>query len=148
MNRLTERFSNGQAAVYGCGSNCKYDYKYCNNHLEDCPTINEIYEKLAKYEDTGFEPDEIEKLHKSCALEVGQDVYVLTQYSSHRDYEVIKCRINRKTVKRRNTFSVSGHYANGNYYNGTFVENSIGRNVFVSEEEANVKCNELNAKRC
>ena len=51
MERLTERFSNGQAAVYGCGNNCKYDYKYCNNHLEDCPTINEIYEKLASYED-------------------------------------------------------------------------------------------------
>lgn len=51
MERLTERFSNGQAAVYGCGNNCKYDYKYCNNHLEDCPTINEIYEKLAAYED-------------------------------------------------------------------------------------------------
>lgn len=51
MERLTERFSNGQAAIYGCGNNCKYDYKYCNNHLEDCPTINEIYEKLAAYED-------------------------------------------------------------------------------------------------
>lgn len=51
MERLTERFSNGQAAVYGCGSNCKYDYKYCNNHTEDCPTIIEIYEKLAHYED-------------------------------------------------------------------------------------------------
>ena len=51
MERLTERFSNGQACVYGCGDNCKYDYKYCNNHLEDCPTINEIYEKLASYED-------------------------------------------------------------------------------------------------
>lgn len=51
MKRLTERFSNGQAAVQGCGSNCEYDYKYCNNHLEDCPTINEIYEKLATYED-------------------------------------------------------------------------------------------------
>lgn len=51
MERLTERFKNGQAAVYGCGSNCKYDYKYCESHLEDCPTISEIYEKLAEYED-------------------------------------------------------------------------------------------------
>lgn len=51
MERLTERFENGQAAVLGCGNNCKYDYKYCNNYLEDCPTIGEIYEKLAAYED-------------------------------------------------------------------------------------------------
>ena len=51
MERLTERFSNGQAAVYGCGSNCKHDYKYCDSYLENCPTISEIYEKLAYYED-------------------------------------------------------------------------------------------------
>lgn len=51
MERLTERFENGQAAVLGCGNNCKYDYKYCNNYLKDCPTIGEIYEKLAAYED-------------------------------------------------------------------------------------------------
>lgn len=70
MERLTERFKNGQAAVYGCGNNCKYDFKYCNNHLEDCPTINEIYEKLAAYEDL----EEQGKLLKlPCA--VGDTVY-------------------------------------------------------------------------
>lgn len=51
MERLTERFSNGQAAVYGCGNNCKWDYKYCADARENCPTINEIYEKLATFED-------------------------------------------------------------------------------------------------
>ena len=35
MERLTERLDNGQAAVNGCGENCKYDYKYCRNHYED-----------------------------------------------------------------------------------------------------------------
>lgn len=147
MDRLTERFSNGQAAVYGCGNNCKYDYKYCNNHYEDCPTINEIYEKLAKYEDTGFEPEEIEKLHKSCSLDVGQEVYVLTRYYSSSPYEIIKCRINRKTVKTRQTFSVSGRYSNGNFYNGTFVEKSIGKTVFILEEDAIRMRDKLNSKR-
>lgn len=33
MERLTERFSNGQAAVAGCGNNCKYDFKYCEDNL-------------------------------------------------------------------------------------------------------------------
>ena len=52
MERLTERFSNGQAAVAGCGNSCKYDYKYCEDDFaENCPTLAEIYEKLAKYED-------------------------------------------------------------------------------------------------
>ena len=50
MVRLTERFSNGQAAVAGCGSNCVHDYKYCDGN-ENCPTLGAIYEKLAQYED-------------------------------------------------------------------------------------------------
>ena len=63
MERLTERFGNGQFAVYGCGNNCKYNYKYCNNHLEDCPTISEIYAKLATYED--FE-EKLEEVYGEC----------------------------------------------------------------------------------
>ena len=51
MARLTERFSNGQAAVAGCGNNCKYNYKYCKFNEANCPTLDEIYEKLAFYED-------------------------------------------------------------------------------------------------
>lgn len=62
MERLTERFDNGQAAVMGCGENCKYDYKYCRNHYEECPEINKIYERLAEYEDTGITPPEIMEL--------------------------------------------------------------------------------------
>lgn len=62
MERLTERFDNGQAAVMGCGENCKYDYKYCRNHYEDCPEINKIYERLAEYEDTGLTPEQIMEL--------------------------------------------------------------------------------------
>lgn len=50
MSRLTEKFSNGQVAVAGCGNNCKYDFKYCDAN-ENCPTLSEIYEKLAYYED-------------------------------------------------------------------------------------------------
>lgn len=62
MERLTERFDNGQAAVMGCGENCKYDYKYCRNHYEDCPEINRLYERLAEYEDTGLDPEQIVEL--------------------------------------------------------------------------------------
>lgn len=59
MERLTERFANGEVGVFGCGNNCKYEYKYCYNRSEDCPTFNEMYEKLAAYEDTNVEPEEI-----------------------------------------------------------------------------------------
>lgn len=62
MERLTERFDNGQAAVMGCGENCKYDYKYCGNHYKDCPEIDKVYERLAEYEDTGLTPAEVQRL--------------------------------------------------------------------------------------
>lgn len=51
MKRLIERAENGQVMIAGCGGNCKHEYKHCYNAMEDCPTINEIYEKLASYED-------------------------------------------------------------------------------------------------
>lgn len=77
MERLTERFNNGQAAVLGCGNNCKYDYKYCHNAYEDCPTINEIYERLATYEDTKLIPEQFAELD-SLYLEKCQEVNRLT----------------------------------------------------------------------
>lgn len=58
MERLIERFSNGQAAVRGCGNNCKFDFKYCSAN-ENCPTLGDIYEKLAQYEETGLTPDQV-----------------------------------------------------------------------------------------
>lgn len=51
MKRLTKRLPNGRVAVFGCGDNCKYAYKYCYSENTDCPTLEEIYEKLAFYED-------------------------------------------------------------------------------------------------
>ncbi len=51
MERLTERFENGQVGVAVCGKNCKHDHKFCENAREDCPTFEDIYEKLATYED-------------------------------------------------------------------------------------------------
>ena len=64
MERLTERFSNGQAAVAGCGNNCKFNYKYCeDNFAENCPTLTEIYEKLASYEEL---EEKLEKVYGEC----------------------------------------------------------------------------------
>lgn len=51
MNRLTIRFSNGQAAVAGCGSNCKHEHKYCGEEKGVCPTLDAVYEALARYEE-------------------------------------------------------------------------------------------------
>ena len=69
MERLTERFENGQVGVAGCGKNCKYSYKYCENAEERCPVFNEIYEKLAAYEDA-------EELEEILRLPISEDTPV------------------------------------------------------------------------
>lgn len=72
MERLTERFSNGQAAVKGCGYNCKYNFEYCEKNFANCPTLDEIYEKLASYEDL-----EEQGLLLKLPCKVGDTVYIL-----------------------------------------------------------------------
>lgn len=67
MKRLTERFKNGQVGIAGCGTKCKYDFKYCHNRFEDCPTIDEIYERLAQYEDIGLTPEQLLQIDKMYA---------------------------------------------------------------------------------
>ena len=52
MERLTEKLPNGEYAVLGCGSNCKHEYKYCDQK-ENCPTIDEILQRLGYLEDKG-----------------------------------------------------------------------------------------------
>lgn len=39
------------------------------------------------------------------------------------------------------SFSVKGHYANGNFYNANFTEKSIGKNVFLNKEDAEKQTN-------
>ena len=86
------------------------------------------------------------EIGKQNVIDVGQVVYVVTRYFPSAPYEIIRCRVNRKTIKQRETFSVSGRWGNENYYNGTFVENSINKRVFLSKEEAVAECGRLNNK--
>lgn len=88
MGRLTERFSNGQAAVLGCGTNCEYDFKYCESHLQDCPTIIEIYEKLAHYEDLeeqGYKMVNTDKVVEQLL----KNAYKVTEKNTNLEHAVI-----------------------------------------------------------
>ncbi len=69
-------------------------------------------------------------------VQVNDTVYVVTKYSAGSDREIIECRVTRMTYKKKFVFSVKGYYNNGNLYNANFTENSIGKNVFLSIEEA------------
>lgn len=69
-------------------------------------------------------------------VEVGQTVWVIRkEYScvlQKMKTEIIECRVHKKTIKKKYTFSVRGEH----YYVGTFTKNSIGKTVFFSKEEA------------
>lgn len=73
MERLTEVFEDGQHGVAGCGKNCKYKYRYCDTNV--CPTLDEVVEKLGKYEDTGITPEqmhEINEMYRDLATELSK----------------------------------------------------------------------------
>ena len=104
--------------------------------IENCgrKTLNDVYNAIGK------------ELGKENNIDVGQTVYVITQRRKSSPYEVVECTVDRKTVKKRKSFSVSGRYNNSDYYNGTFVESSINRNVFLIKDQADYECERLNNK--
>ena len=68
-------------------------------------------------------------------INVNDTVYVVTKYGCGNE-EVIECRVTRMTYISKFSFSVKGHYANGNFYNANFTEKSIGKNVFLNKQDA------------
>lgn len=141
MERLTERFENGQVGVAGCGKNCKHDYKFCENAREDCPTFKDIYEKLATYEDA----EEQGRLIK-LPCKVGDTVwdndcgrpcaYTITAFSFGECEEYICEPVTTKEVVFYYTNS-SGSIA------GSFAESEIGKSVFLNKSEAEAKLKEM-----
>lgn len=68
-------------------------------------------------------------------IKVNDTVYVVTKYACGND-EIVECKVTRITYINKFSFSVKGHYANGNFYNANFREKSIGKNVFLDRKEA------------
>jgi len=106
----------------------------------------QIYYRLKEYENTGLTPSEIEHLVKELSIsvkhtsvEIGQTVYVLRKnYKYDRNYNtvivhsILECKVTKKQIKTVASFTVK---SNNDYY-GTFRENSIGKTVFFTKEEA------------
>lgn len=70
-------------------------------------------------------------------VEIGQTVWVITDgeydFDAHKFLKVIKkCYVHRKSIKKKYTFTVRGD----SLYIGNFVKSSIGKTVFLTEEEA------------
>ena len=80
-------------------------------------------------------------------FDIGDQIYIVTQYSYHLPYEIIKCTVEKIRLKRGNTvtFSCYGYYENHGYYtSGNFKTSSIGKTVFLTREDAEKKLEELN----
>ena len=121
------------------------EYILIEYNMNEIPAVVSIKSYDKKYLRQAYDMLKRE-IGKQNVIDVGQVVYVVTRYFPSAPYEIIRCRMNRKTIKQRETFSVSGCWGNKNYYNGTFVENSINKRVFLSKEEAVAECGRLNNK--
>lgn len=121
------------------------EYILIEYNMNEIPAVVSIKSYDKKYLRQAYDMLKRE-IGKQNVIDVGQVVYVVTRYSPSVPYEIIRCRVNRKTIQQRETFSVSGRWGNENYYNGTFVENSINKRVFLSKEEAVAECGRLNNK--
>ena len=146
MDRLTERFENGQVGVAGCGKNCKYSYKYCENAEERCPVFNEIYEKLAAYEDA-----EEQGLLLRLPCGIGTDIYYIPSEENFRlnllDGHGEENRVFHQTVDRI-TFRKNGWYmeCDSDLEYGTgriLLDTSYGVTWFLTSEEAEAKLKEM-----
>ena len=83
----------------------------------DLQRIESLFDDYLK---TNYKPD----------VDVGDIVYTVS--STYYGYEIHECRVTRKTIKARESFSVNGEYP----YSATFTKNSIGKTVFFTLNDA------------
>lgn len=137
MERLTE-VENGTAMVKGCGSNCKYGFKYCRKEdWENCKTIDDVIDKLAEYEDL-----EEQGLLLRLPVKVGDTVYIIS-----RNNEIIPLNVYGIDI-RKDDFTISAK--NEKYY-GYSVLSLLGKyesvDWFITQAEAEQKLKELRGEQ-
>ena len=62
MERLTEKNESGCAMAACCGEACEYNYVCEVGGFGECKGMDDIIDRLAAYEDTGLEPQEITRI--------------------------------------------------------------------------------------
>lgn len=139
------RLTTNQGEVVACGNNCKYNYEHCSDN--NCPSLNEVYDKLAEYEKL----EEKDKLLK-LPVSINDTVYELSYFSTgscsykNIDFEegiCMGCKYIDKCDSQRH-YMVSPRCAT--LWNlGYWLEHNLfGTQVFVDEYDCHAKCCELN----
>lgn len=139
------RLTNNHGEVVACGDNCKYNYEHCSDN--NCPSLNEVYEKLAEYEKL----EEENKLLK-LPVSINDVVYELSYFSTgscsykNIDFEegiCMGCEYLDQCDSRRH-YMASPERAtlwNLGYW---LDQNLFGTKVFIEECDCQAKCHELN----
>lgn len=116
MNRLTVRYS---------GIHVGYKNKYNNSVLcseMTVPQIRECMEKLAAYEDTGLEPEEVKQLNASDVSKEESSIKYYNEMRKYRDelkyYKDLKEQLLDKYNELKNKIDGDGveNYTNGYKY--------------------------------
>lgn len=158
MERLTEKHYLGTDHYMKCSENCNMDIDCI-----DCPSFDRLVEHLAAYENTGLEPEEVDKLTKDwsdlCTVlgECGgiTRVKALAEAEKEGRLVVLPCKVGDMLyeVTGRKTISVYKVKAVRVELFGLFIEwdivegfvwqsltginaGEIGKTVFLTREEA------------
>lgn len=139
------RLTNNHGEVVACGDNCKYNYEHC--HDNNCPSLNEVYEKLAEYEKLE-EEDKLLKLPVSINSIVYKASFVSTGRCSYKDRDFdelfcIRCEYIDECDSHRHHMVSTKRATLWNL--GCWLENDFfGSKVFTDKYECQAKCDELN----
>lgn len=138
MERLTDKIGNTNC-VKGCGSNCKYGFRYCRKEdWENCQTINDVIDKLAEYEDLEEQGRLIIlpcKVGDKIFLDFagfGEDIGEFTVKDFHLD-----CFEDGETIL------FCDYESNDKTLSGQIDVMEFGKTVFLTKAEAEAKLKEL-----
>ena len=95
-------------------------------------------------------PDELADRIMYESVYLGKTLYIVTQYSRHSKYEVVKATVTTTRCNSRKdtkSFTVHGKYANNNNYNGTFRLTSLDKTVFINPYRAQCACSKKNGEK-
>lgn len=117
----------------------------CCNDISDVDELHAVIDKLAAYEDTGLEPNEIKKKPEAFEIEVKAKVYVLSRSTVYSKFDVIPATVTTISGKGElMRFRVVGQWKSGSKYTAMFGNNSKNKLVFADEVSAKQRCEELN----
>lgn len=172
MERLTEKREGKN--VIPLRQDGKVKWALCNAGKGDVPTqylYGEHANKLANYEDTGYAPEQVVELAKELEQElaeyknldkqglllklsckVGDTVWIITHpYNVTKDEddlgskkEVFEAKFKSATIYKKSIqyrFTVDGEFI-GEY----FANDSFGKTVFLTKEEAEAKLKEMESE--